>query len=125
MTPTPNNQNNPIPGIDVVVRKKPAGNAIGQSTTDAQGQLTFKQLGPGDYDVVLPRVASGGTVSMTTFVNGKVQSRTDFPAGSSVGTFAVSNAKDTITLKFESNAPAGSAVGSPAKAPISTSRSNK
>jgi hypothetical protein len=40
---------------------------------------------------------------MTTFVNGKLVSRTEFPAGSSVGTFAVASAKDTITLKFETN----------------------
>jgi hypothetical protein len=40
---------------------------------------------------------------MTTFVNGKLASRTEFPAGTSVGTFAVASAKDTITLKFETN----------------------
>jgi len=40
---------------------------------------------------------------MTTFVNGKLASRTEFPVGSPVGTFAVASAKDTITLKFENN----------------------
>ncbi len=39
----------------------------------------------------------------TTFVNGKLASRTEFPVGSSVGTFAVSSAKDTVILKFETN----------------------
>ncbi|MDO8973893.1 hypothetical protein [Reyranella sp.] len=38
---------------------------------------------------------------MTTFVNGKLASRTVFPVASSVGTFAVASARDTITLKFE------------------------
>ncbi|MDO8977237.1 hypothetical protein [Reyranella sp.] len=40
---------------------------------------------------------------MTTFVNGKLASRTEFSVGSSVGTFAVASAKDTTTLKFETN----------------------
>jgi hypothetical protein len=60
-------------------------------------------LEPGNYEVALPSVPGGGAVSMTTFVNGKLASRTEFPAGSSVGTFAVASAKDTITLKFETN----------------------
>ncbi|MDP3242625.1 MAG: hypothetical protein Q8M69_19580, partial [Reyranella sp.] len=42
-----------------------------------------------------------GAVSMTTFVNGKLASRADLPVGTSVGTFTVASAKDTITLKFE------------------------
>jgi hypothetical protein len=103
--PTPHYQNNPIPGIDVVVKKKPTdGKGIPTAKTDGSGQTTFRQLEPGIYDVALPTVPGGGTVSMTVFVNGTPASRTDFPVGSSVGTFAVGNAKDTITLKFESKA---------------------
>ncbi len=40
--------NNPIPGIDVVVQKKPSGNAI-TVKTDAQGQASLPNLAPGDY----------------------------------------------------------------------------
>jgi hypothetical protein len=101
--PTPHYQNNPIVGIDVVVKKKPTdGKGIPTAKTDGSGQTTFRQLEPGIYDVALPTVPGGGT--MTVFVNGTPASRTDFPVGSSVGTFAVGNAKDTITLKFESKA---------------------
>ena len=102
--PMPNSVIQPILGIDVVVKKQPAGSAIPTSTTDGAGQTTFRQLEPGNYSVQLPNSGpQGGAVSMTTFVNGKLASRTDFPVGSSVGTFAVASAKDTITLKFETN----------------------
>ena len=114
-TPTPNYSNQPIPGIDVVVQKKPAGNAITQ-TTSGDGQTTFRQLEPGTYDVALPKVPGGGAVSMTTFVNGQEASRADFPVGSSTGQFSVRNAQDTITLKFESATgpiPASRMVGTP------------
>lgn len=49
---------NPIPGIDVVVKKKPASSAIAKGTTDAKGEVTFKDLAPGQYTVVLdPKAA--------------------------------------------------------------------
>lgn len=101
--PMPNFQNNPIPGIDVVVQKKPC---CPPSTvkTDAEGKITLKLPEAGNYDVALPNVRTGGAVSMTTFVNGKLASRTDFPVGSSVGTtLTVASARDTIILKFETN----------------------
>ena len=110
--PKPNYQNQPIPGIDVVVQKKPnGGGEMPVSKTDASGQVTFKELPPGNYDIVLPKPARssgydpviGGVIQLTTFVNGKLASRTEFPVGSSVGTFAVSSAKDTVVLKFETN----------------------
>lgn len=100
--PQPNYSNNPIPGIDVVVEKKPAGNAVTQ-TTGGDGQTTFRQLEPGTYDVALPKLSGGGTVSMTVFVNGTPASRTDFPVGSSTGTFTVAKASDTVMLKFQTN----------------------
>lgn len=93
-------------GVDIVVmRQQPGSSSIPTPKTDATGQTTFRQLEPGTYSVRLPSAGpTGGTVSMTTFVNGKLASRTEFPVGSSVGTFAVGSAKDTITLKFESKA---------------------
>jgi len=103
--PKPNNSN--TSGIDVVVTKKPHGGSVSiidNTNITGNRQLTLKQLEPGTYDVALPSVPGGGAVSMTTFVNGKLASRTEFPVGSSVGTFAVGNAKDIITLKFESKA---------------------
>ncbi|WP_422034635.1 hypothetical protein [Reyranella sp.] len=50
--PIPNNQNNPIPGIDVVVQKKPAGNALTQ-TTGGDGTSTLGVLTPGTHSVTL------------------------------------------------------------------------
>lgn len=50
--------NQPIPGIDVVVQKKPSGAPIAKGTTDAKGEVTFKELAPGQYTVVLsPKAA--------------------------------------------------------------------
>jgi len=93
-------------GVDIVVMKQSQGSSsIPTSKTDGNGQTTFRQLEPGTYSVQIPNAGPrAGTVSMTTFVNGKLASRTEFPVGSSVGTLAVGSVKDTITLKFESKA---------------------
>ena len=102
-------------GVDIMVMKQqPGSSSIPTSKTDGTGQTTFRQLEPGTYSVRLPNAGpKGGTVSMTTFVNGTLASRTDFPVGSSVGTFAVGSAKDTITLKFESKAPGTTSTQNP------------
>ena len=41
---------NPIPGVDIIVRKKPGGIAI-QVKTGADGTYKFTQLAPGTYDL--------------------------------------------------------------------------
>ena len=82
---------------------------------DANGQFTFRQLEPGNHSVQLPNAGpKGGEIIMTTSVNGKLAARTVYPPGSSVGTFAVSSAKDTVTLKFESNGVGAAAAGAAA-----------
>lgn len=45
--------NNPIPGVDVVVKRKPPGNAVARGTTDAKGEITLKELAPGQYTIEL------------------------------------------------------------------------
>lgn len=100
--PVASNSNQPIPSVNVMVRKQQGAGPISTAKTDGNGQTTFRQLEPGTYDVALPSVP-GGTVSMTTFVNGTLASRTDFPVGSSVGTFTVGSARDTVILKFQTN----------------------
>lgn len=116
-----NTQGVPLSGIPVGLEGEVGGSLKAPSTTDARGNVTFKDLKPGNYKVQLPNAGTGGAVSMTTFVNGKLASRTVFPGGGSVGTFAVASAKDTVTLKFERNATdlrgTGSGVG-PARAAI-------
>lgn len=102
--------NNPIPGIDVVVQKKPCCSPSTMKT-DAEGKITLKLPEAGNYEVALLGATTKGAVSMTTFVNGKVAARTVFPVGSSVGTFAVANPKDTIILKFESNSQPVNDIG--------------
>lgn len=42
-------QNNPIPGIDVVVRKQPGGSAFAEPITDSNGQFTLPNLPDGQY----------------------------------------------------------------------------
>jgi hypothetical protein len=69
--PKPNYSNQPIPGIDVVVRKKPAGNAITQ-TSSGDGTSTLGVLTPGTHsvsldtkkllDVRIPGPSGGGPV---------------------------------------------------------------
>jgi hypothetical protein len=44
---------NPIPGIDVVVRKKPSGSAM-KLQTDGKGGFTLGDLTPGEYVIELP-----------------------------------------------------------------------
>jgi len=100
--PVANNSNQPIPSVNVMVRKQQGAGPISTAKTDGSGQTTFRQLEPGTYDVALP-IVPGGTVSMTTFVNGTLASRTDFPGGSEIGTFTVAKASDTVILKFQTN----------------------
>lgn len=54
-SPQPHDQNNPIPGIDVVVKKQPGGSAI-KAVTDNKGGFTFRGLKAGDYtlNVIVP-----------------------------------------------------------------------
>lgn len=101
-SPAASNSNQPIPSVNVMVRKQQGAGPVSTAKTDGNGQTTFRQLEPGTYDVALPSVP-GGTVSMTTFVNGTLASRTDFPVGSSIGTFTVGSARDTVILKFQTN----------------------
>ena len=50
---------NPIPGIDVVVKKQPAGSAIAKATTDAKGEITIKELPAGRYTIELSGKGTG------------------------------------------------------------------
>ena len=45
--------NDPIPGIDVVVKKKPSGAAVARGQTDAKGEIVLRDLPAGEYTVVL------------------------------------------------------------------------
>ena len=45
--------NNPIPGVDIIVRSKPGGIAI-QVKTGADGTYKFTRLAPGTYDLLIP-----------------------------------------------------------------------
>lgn len=105
----------PLQGTPVGLEGEPGGFAAGKGKTDAQGNITFKDLKPGRYAIICcdDTVPAAQFLTVSTSVNGKLQSRADFPVGSSVGTFTVSSIKDTITLKLESNSPAGN-VGGPA-----------
>ena len=45
--------NDPIPGIDVIVRKEPDHRIVVQTTTDARGGFDVKELAPGRYTILL------------------------------------------------------------------------
>jgi hypothetical protein len=51
--------NTPIPGIDVVVKKKPSGTAVNRATTDAKGEITIKELPAGQYTIELSGKGKG------------------------------------------------------------------
>ncbi len=44
---------NPIPGVDIVVKKNPGGIVVAKTQTDAKGQVVLKDLLPGSYTVDL------------------------------------------------------------------------
>ena len=50
--------NNPIPGVDIIVRKNPGGIKAGSATTDDKGMYEIKNLEPGDYEVEFPGAIS-------------------------------------------------------------------
>ena len=43
----------PIPGIDIVVRKNPGGVIVARTQTNAKGTFVLKELAPGEYTVEL------------------------------------------------------------------------
>lgn len=45
-------QNDPIPGVDIIVKKKPAGKAEGPQSTDRDGRFSVRLVG-GDYELTL------------------------------------------------------------------------
>ena len=45
--------NNPIPGIDIIIKTNPGGIAVAQGTTDARGGFDVKELAPGRYTIEL------------------------------------------------------------------------
>ena len=42
---------NPIPGVDIIVKKNPGGQAVMRTKTDAKGEFTIKDLPPGAYTI--------------------------------------------------------------------------
>jgi hypothetical protein len=71
---TAQTSNNPIPGIDVVVKKKPAGSALVAATSGRDGRFSARvRFDPGaDYEISLPcgtRTACPRLASLT--VNGR------------------------------------------------------
>jgi hypothetical protein len=57
----PNNafaSNTPIPGIDVVIQKQPAGGAM-KTTTDKSGKFSFTKLEAGTYSVTISPAPKG------------------------------------------------------------------
>ena len=70
--------NNPIPGVDIIVRSKPGGIAI-QVKTGADGTYKFTGLAPGTYDLIIP----GQPVKLVTVsTDGTLGGKLMHPTGS-------------------------------------------
>ena len=56
-----------VDGIDIIVRKKPGGNSIAQTTTDNSGNFGITSLNAGNYDlfVDVPGLGMSGTYAFT------------------------------------------------------------
>lgn len=74
---------NPIPGIGIVVKKNPGGNASRQAITDAAGGFSLGVLDDGNYElfVDIPGLFMAGTYSFT-ISGGTVVNDLDFTVGS-------------------------------------------
>ena len=49
-----------IPGVDIIVKRKPSGKAVAQVKSDASGNFEIKSLEPGSYTVTfLPHPRAG------------------------------------------------------------------
>ncbi len=75
--------NDPIPGIDIIVDKDPEDEPVIETTTDALGNFAFPYLDDGDYTiwVDIPGLNMAGTYNLTV-AGGLVVSNLDFEVGS-------------------------------------------
>ena len=48
--------NDPIPGVDIIVRRNPGGIKVGMTKTDDKGTYKIEGLEPGNYEVEFPSV---------------------------------------------------------------------
>ncbi len=78
----------PIPGIDIVVKKNPGGIAVQEVTTDLSGNFSLKKLPPlvspfTDYSlfVDIPGLHMTGTYSDITVITGTIIDGLDFTVG--------------------------------------------
>ncbi len=74
--------NDPVPGIDIIVEKDPEEDAIVETTTDAFGNFTIAALDDGNYKiwVDIPGLPMAGTYNFSVS-NGTVVSNLDFEVG--------------------------------------------
>ena len=60
----------PIPGVDIIVRKKPGGLAVVVATTDAKGKFSARVAAPGNYTLSTachPKTTCLGYTGTVTF----------------------------------------------------------
>ena len=74
--------NNPVPGIDIIVRKKPAGIVASEHSSDSYGNFAFDHLDNGDYNlfVDIPGLHMAGTYDFTISGN-TLLNNLDFTVG--------------------------------------------
>jgi hypothetical protein len=92
--------NNPVPGIGVVVKKNPGGGASREVITDAAGSFSLGVLNDGNYElfVDIPGLFMAGTYSFT-IAGGTVVNGLDFAVGTHSihpNASVVTNLKDAV-----------------------------
>ena len=80
------NNNNPIPGVDIIVRKNPGGIAV-SAPTSKDGSYEFTGLEPGQYDLTVggQRVEQAITVGAERGLTGMLKRNDDGTASITVG----------------------------------------
>lgn len=57
--------NEPIPGVDIIVQKKPGGIAVANTKSDAQGKFVIDNLAAGSYSLIIGVPQAKAIVSTT------------------------------------------------------------
>ena len=76
--------NDPIPGVDIIVKKNPGGLAVVVATTDAKGKFSARVAAPGNYTLstachpkaVCPAYAGTYTITFTGTLSGTPEPQT-------------------------------------------------
>ena len=99
--------NDPIPGVDIIVRRNPGGVAI-HATSDKSGNFTFDNLAPGKYTL---SVAAPQTKQVSTTRSNIKHPNNEKVSGVQVATVAVELGTGAASIEIEITEKKGKIVG--------------